>query len=450
MNSARILSACLVLTIASESTNEWNLVGAESLRVGVGKVDITPDYPIRLNGFGFRRAESEGITQRIWAKALAVSGRDEPPVVLLAIDSLGVRLPGVDEVARRLQLRFGIPRENIALTFSHSHTTPKVNGACDNIFSEPIPAPHQAHIDQYSQQLIEWLEQAAAAAIESRQPATLAWNVGKLALAKNRRTPNGPVDHDLPVLVARSADGALLAIYCSYACHCVTLSHNKISGDWAGYAQSSLEQRFPGCVALISIGAGSDSNPVSGVTGDKIDVAAQQGEELAAEVARVLDGDLRALPGPIAARFGSIRLPLNDPPTREQWQELAAKGGPPGYNAQTQLARLDRGEKLLDAIDYPMQSFSFGDQLFMVFLAGEVCVDYSLRIKQELAAGRVWVNAYANDFCSYIPSERLVKEGGYGGGAEIPYFALPATLRAGLEQRIIDEVIRQAAPVFHP
>ena len=76
------------------------------------------------------------------------------------------------------------------------------------------------------------------------------------------------------------------------------------------------------------------------------------------------------------------------------------------------------------------------------------CVDYSLRLKTELDAQRLWVNAYSNDFACYIPSERLVKEGGYGGGAETPYFALPATLREGLEQRIIDEVRRQAGGVF--
>ena len=123
---------------------------------------------------------------------------------------------------------------------------------------------------------------------------------------------------------------------------------------------------------------------------------------------------------------------------------MVAKGGPEGYNASTQLARLDRGEQMLKAIDYPIQSFAFGDQLLMVFLAGEVCVDYSLRLKKELDAQRLWVNAYSNDFACYVPSERLVQEGGYGGGAETPYFALPTTLRAGLEQQIIDEVHRQA------
>src|SRR5213596_410282 len=61
-------------------------------RAGVAKVDITPDYPVRLSGFGFRRTESEGVTQRIWAKALAIDGDGDggEPAVLLTVDNCGV------------------------------------------------------------------------------------------------------------------------------------------------------------------------------------------------------------------------------------------------------------------------------------------------------------------------------------------------------------------------
>jgi hypothetical protein len=402
-----------------------------------------------LNGFGGRREESEGITQRIWAKALALSLGSEPPTVLLAIDSLGVRMALVDEVAARLERRLGIPRHQVALTFSHSHTTPKVNGASDNIFSTPIPLAHQEHIDRYTRDLTDALEQVAGQAVQNRQPARLAWAIGKFALAKNRRTPGGPIDHDLPLLVVRGLDGKIKAIYVSYACHCVTLSHNKISGDWAGYAQEMIERRFPDAVAMVSAGAGSDSNPSSGVMRDRVDVAASQGAQMAEEVARLLQQPLQPVTGPLVARLQRIELALNGLPTRAQWEAMVKEGGPAGYNAQTQLARLDRGEKLLTTIAYPIQSFTWGESLHMIFLAGEVCVDYSLRLKRELDRNRLWVNAYSNDFGCYIPSERLVREGGYGGGAEIPYFALPATLKSGLEQQIIDAAKRQAPRVFH-
>ena len=45
----------LILSIAFGSS-----FGAE-LRIGVAARDITPDYPVRLNGFGFRRDESSGV-----------------------------------------------------------------------------------------------------------------------------------------------------------------------------------------------------------------------------------------------------------------------------------------------------------------------------------------------------------------------------------------------------
>lgn len=417
-------------------------------RAGVATIDVTPDYPIRLNGFGGRREESEGVTQRIFAKALAVSQADEQPIVIVTLDSLGIRITMVDEVAARLQTKTGLPRQNFLVAFSHSHTTPKVNGASDTIFSQPIPPEHQTHIDRYTIELTNKIEQAALAAVADRQPARLNWSVGSVGFAKNRRTPGGPVDHDLPVLVVRGPDDKVRAVYVTYACHCVTLSHNKISGDWAGYAQELIERKFPGAVALVSIGAGSDSNPDSGVTGDKVDVATAQGAQIADEVSRLLEMPLRPISGKLVGNLRRIPLPLNDPPDRQALQQMIEKGGPHGYNAQVQLARLEGGEALLTKIDYAIQTVLFGDDLAMVFLAGEVCVDYATRLKSELDRQRIWVHGYSNDFCAYIPSERLLAEGGYGGGGEIPYFALPNTFRPGLEQPIIDEVKRQVPQSF--
>ena len=115
-------------------------------QVGASKVDVTPDYPIRLNGFGFRRQESEGVTQRIWAKVISIKSGDAPRVVLATLDSLGVRKEMVEQVAARLKTKVGLPPECFALTFTHSHTTPKVNGASNNIFSQPIPKEHQEHL----------------------------------------------------------------------------------------------------------------------------------------------------------------------------------------------------------------------------------------------------------------------------------------------------------------
>ncbi len=130
-------------------------------QVGVSSIEITPSYPVRLNGFGFRRDEAEGTSLKLWAKALAISNADEPPLVLIAIDNLGIRQTMVDAVAKELQAKYQIPRENVALTFTHTHCGPKVNGASDTIFCSAIPPDQQAHIDRYSAELPKFLIQVA-------------------------------------------------------------------------------------------------------------------------------------------------------------------------------------------------------------------------------------------------------------------------------------------------
>ena len=84
----------------------------------------------------------------------------------------------------------------------------------------------------------------------------------------------------------------------------------------------------------------------------------------------------------------------------------------------------------------------------MVFLPGEVVVDYSLRLKKEFDAARLWVNAYANDVPCYIPSERILREGGYEGGGAMVYYDQPAPFASGIEERIVQAVREQLPESF--
>jgi putative membrane-bound dehydrogenase-like protein len=419
--------------------------------VGVAAVDITPDYPIRLSGFGFRRTESEGVTQHIWAKAIAFGGDESPgPAVIVTVDSTGVPDHIRRDVAERLTKRAKIDPSRFAITSSHTHTAPMVSGVLATLFGRPVTPDEQKHIDRYTRELTDNIEKAALAALADRKPATLEFGIGTGDLAMNRRTKGGPVDNDLPVLVVRAPDGKVRAVYINYACHCVTLSHNKIGGDWAGFVQETLQKTYPGAIALTSIGCGADSNPKSGVTGDKVDVAAEQGRRLAAEVERVIkQGNLAPVAGPLTAKSSQIELMFDTPPTKEELQKrVDAKQEYVSYHAQAQLDRLNRGEQLQTRLPYLVQTWTFGDDLAMVFLPGEVVVDYSLRLKRDFDRSRLWLNAYSNDVPCYIPSERVLKEGGYEGGGAMTFYDRPTKLAAGLEQKIVAEVHRQLPKEF--
>ena len=417
--------------------------------VGVAQIDITPDYPVRLSGFGFRRTESEGVTQPIWAKALAISlDKADPPVVLITLDNLGIPAAMFDEIAKRLANQTGLERSRLAINSSHTHTAPMLRGVAPTLFSGPIPDEHWQRIDRYTAELTDKLTSVAIAALNDRAPAHLSWGIGSVKFAINRRTKGGPVDHDLPVMIVKRIDGSIRAISVNYACHCVTLSNNKISGDWAGYAQDLIQRDYPKAVAMVSIGCGADQNPSSGVTGDKSDIALQQGVEIAAEVKRMLGGFLAPVQGSITSSLKPITLDFAEPPTQAQWVEKAKKNDAAGYHAGVQLERLARGESLQKTLNYPITTWSFGDSLAMVFLPGEVVVDYSRRLKRELDGGRLWINAYANDSPCYIPSERVLKEGGYEALTAMYYYDRPGAFKTGLEDQIISAVHEQLDAKF--
>jgi len=76
----------------------------------------------------------------------------------------------------------------------------------------------------------------------------------------------------------------------------------------------------------------------------------------------------------------------------------------------------------------------------MVFLGGEVVADYGLRLKRELDASRLWVNAYSNDVAFYVASRRLIPEGGYEVSGSMVFYGQPAALGEGTEDLIVRTV----------
>ncbi|WP_395737152.1 neutral/alkaline non-lysosomal ceramidase N-terminal domain-containing protein [Prosthecobacter sp.] len=408
---------------------------------GAASIDITPDYPVRLSGYGNRRAPNTGVSQHIFAKALAIGSDEsaEGPAILLTVDNVGVPASMRTEVFRRLQRDTKATDARFAICSSHTHCAPMLIGVLPNLFGMDIPAEHLPAIERYTRELTDNLEKVARAALANRKPSTLAWGVGKVGFAANRRLfPLKPIDHDLPVLRITGADGKVSAIFTSYACHCTTIGIDEIHGDWAGVAQEALQREFPGAIALTALGCGADQNPNPRRT---MELVKQYGEDLATEAKRVATAELKSLTTPLACETKQIDLAFDTLPTRAEWETLAASKTPAiSYHAKKNLARLDRGEKLPTHLPYLVQRWSFGNDLAMVFLPGEITVDYSLRIKREYDRSRMWVNGYSNDVPCYVPSRRVLEEGGYEGAGAMVYYDRPTKFAPDVEDRIMTAV----------
>lgn len=416
-------------------------------RAGAADVDITPDYPVRLSGYGSRTSEYEKIAQRLHANALVIQWADEPPACIVTVDNCGVPFALRAEVLKRLSAA-GTPLadERLSLHSTHTHCAPMLRGVLPFLFGKDLTTDEQQRVDRYTEDLTKWIVEAITQAWNKRQPSRLDWATGKAYFGLNRRLQgtnglqnapnfNGPVDRAVPVLRVKSADGSqLIATYASYACHCTTIGINEIHGDWAGVAHQEMELRFPGSVALIAIGCGADQNPYPR---REIRFVQDHGIALAKEITRLINEPMKPVRGPLACATKEIMLPFDPLPTLEEWKARTKdKNKHVAYHAQKHLSILERGEKIPSVLPYMLQTWHYGDDLLIINLPGEVVVDYSLRFKTAYDAGRTWVNSYTNDVPCYIPSQRVWEEGGYEAAGAMVYYGRPTRFASGIENII--------------
>jgi hypothetical protein len=349
-----------------------------------------------------------------------------------------------DVIAERCEKELGLSRDRLALNASHTHSAPMTG-----LMRGPVRPGYKLDAKQrevvraYSEDLIRKTVDVVGASIRDLAPASLHFGQGFAGFAVNRRRDRAgmrhlpaPVDHDVPVLKVSGAGGNLRAIVAGYACHATVLGDYEINGDWPGYAQEELEKTHSGAVALFVQGCGADANPLPRRS---VALAQMYGQVLAAAVDGVLAAKMKPVAGLLQTAFERVELPLQAPRTRDEIRKrLDDPNAAWRARATHLLALLDNGGAIADRFSYPVQVWRFGSDLKFIALGGEVVADYSLRLKAQHGWEDTWVAAYTNDVFGYVPSLRVLKEGGYEGGDANT--SLPGPFGAAVEEIIVEKV----------
>lgn len=432
----------------ARSISDLAAVVALPWKVGLAKVSITPQTSLWMAGYASRTKPSEGVVLELYAKALALEDPSGNRGILVTSDLLGFPSAVSRTIAARVEKQYHLTRNELLLSSSHTHGGPVVNKMLEIIY--PMNAEQVAHVDAYTRELENKVVMLVGAALKTLRPARLSWGHGEVGFAINRRArtkeqmvigvnKDGPVEHDVPVLRIEDEHGILRAVVFGYACHNTTaVDFNQFHGDYAGFAQTWLEANHPGSIALFIAGCGADANPHPRGT---IDLARRHGEELAVEVEKVLGGTLGPVGGPLRTAYEEFSVNFGPLPSRGELQaHLQSKDEYRRKWAKEMLQILDRDDHLPTAYPYPITVWQFGRDVTLIALGGEVVVDYDLRLKRELGVGKLWVAAYCNDVFAYIPSLRVLREGGYEGGDAMVYWAQPGPLASTVEETIISKV----------
>jgi hypothetical protein len=423
---------------------------AGSLKAGLATRDITPGGPIWLSGYSARNKPSERADHPLKAQALALEGDGSERVIILSLDNCEVSrefaAPVLEEIARRA----AVAAEAIYIVSSHTHSAPCLEHVLVGMFH--FEGEDGKRIAEYSARLRQELVEVAVAAVADLKPAVLAYGKGRARFAMNRRiygpdridfgeNPDGPVDEDVHVLRVTGPAGEPRAILFGYACHGTTITGDDfyvVSGDYMAYAREQIEAAFPGMTAMYLTGCGADANPSPR---GRLIHARQNGLELAGAVAGVLNQPLRTVEGPLRRAFRRIDLPLAASPDRARLEaDAQSKDRHVANRARLWLSYLNEGKELPRSVSYPMAALRIGDDLTMILFAGEVVADYSLRLKRELAADMPWSIGYAMEVPCYIPTVRILKEGGYEADSSLIYYGIYGPLLGRTEGLILETV----------
>lgn len=451
MKTTKILCIISFLCFTQFSVN-FTGFGAVSkaINVGVAKIEITPEKPVRLTGYSDRNVPFEKVYHKLWAKALAFEDKKNGTSILITVDLLGIPYKVTEKVKLALADEIGISPANLSICASHTHSGPQIGNIASH-FHKPLGPDELAEISLYAMGLVPKLKEVAMEAVSKTAPSYVSWGKGEVGFAINRRTsinPDGVTDHSMPLMRITDLNGEIKAVMVNYACHAVTLGpkNNQVHGDWVGEAQIQMEEKLPaGAIAMVAIGCGADqnSNPRMNTQSPEMDLvyAKEQGKQIADEMERILaENNLAPLKKAPVAKMKFVDLTFAEIPDPRKLAEDAKGSGRTSNYSLLLLSRIARSEDVPEKISYPIHVWDFGGDLAMIFLAGEVVVDYVLRLKGELGENKVWVNAYSNDMPCYIPSLRILKEGGYEAETAMIGYEKPSKFTEDVEETIMDGI----------
>jgi hypothetical protein len=435
------LAVCLIIAcggVAERAESaEW--------KAGIAKSVITPKEPMWMAGYGSRTAPAEGAQHELYLRVVALEDEGGHRGIILASDLLGFPQSIYNDVAVQLKKKFNLERSQILLHASHTHCGPVLRGSLYDAY--PLDAGQIEKIEKYSDWLTAEVVATIDLALQDLRPARLSRGQGMVDFAVNRRTNRepdvpmlreqnllfGPVDHTVPVLAVHDPDGSLRAVVFAYACHNTTLSYLKWCGDYAGFAQLDLEARHPGALALFCMGCGADQNPLPRRS---VELAESYGKRLATAVDAVLAGPRETVTPSLRTDHEFVVLKMQGLPKVEELKAAAAGNPDNRQRWAVRMLKLSAAGPIADEYPYPVTAWKLGADQTWITLGGEVVVDYSLRLKAAYGE-RTWITAYANDVMAYIPSLRVLQEGGYEGQSSMMVYGLPTERWAeDVEERI--------------
>lgn len=424
-------------------------------RAGAATANITPFLGGGIVGNYGTPPPAAYVHDELHARCLVLDdGRTM--LAFIIVDNIGLNRVLIDEVKRLIQEESNIPRENLLVSATHTHSSVSAGGVGEKRRQIGNVEP----FDEYQKFLIRRIADGVRIAINNLEPALIAWGVGSVPehvfIRRWRMKPGTPIpnpfggqdsvkmnpgrdpnllepagkpDTDVSFISVQSIHGQPIALLANYSLHYVGGNpRDHLSADYFGVFADRIQELLkadrqePPFVGIMSNGTSGDVNNINfGVPSikkapyEQIKLVA---EDVAREVFRATNSVEYHNWVPLRATEEEITLQVRKPSAQMLAQAKMVIARPdtvkPIHRHEVTYAHriIQLEETWPDNIDIIVQAFRIGD-LGIAAIPFEVFAEIGLEIKAKSPFQPSFTIEQANGSYGYLPSPEQHELGGY-------------------------------------
>ena len=379
-----------LLAIGQNAKSDKTLV-----KMGASQINITPDKPTLMAGYGDRKTPFTGVHDSLYASALYFSS-EKTKALFITADLVGFSSKFIDIIKTMISSKTGIPLEDIMIAAVHNHGGPALG-----TYRNETP---QTGYD-YAAVLKEKLTNLAVDASKNPVPFHMGIGKGSCNLNINRRAeygdstiwlgrnPDGPCDHELDVVKFEDLNNKTIAVLVNWPCHGTASGGENylITGDWPGGAARYIKhQAGKDVVVAVTAGASANINPLYGPTKEFYEIDAV-GFHVGMEAWKTLN------------QTGTY--PVKTLQATNTTTSFPGKKSSPGHLPQTTYESAPDREIRLSVL-------KVGD-LVLAGISGELFTEIGMEVKKQSPYSNTLIVTHCNGSSGYICTDKAFTEGGY-------------------------------------
>lgn len=409
------------------------------ITVHVEKFEITPEHQTSLLGY-FNNRISTGVIDPLFCRLLAArNGRTG--LLLIQIDSCLIPTADAerlrDEIAGTTEFK---PREVLICT-NHTHTAP----ALTDFYGVKAEKHYARKLYDIILKKARSLEPKILCTVKRADTAARGISHNRRWLMKDgtlitnppkgsddRERPEGKVDDGVAIIGFYDKNSTPVALMVSISNHTDTIGGTRISADWTGCMERTINEKMKRRVPVITLIAPQGNINHYDFDSAQNQTSPEEANRIGREYANVvLSGLQKSLPV-VVNRFNSLIRYVDikprevDAESLQNAREIFENSGVSieetdlkAEDLETPTVRKLFARELVNfheskpqSYSVPLQALRMGD-IFLCAIPGEPFVEIGLELKDAVGSGMVVPVALANGYFGYIPLEGCFDRGGY-------------------------------------